>query len=80
LVPLYRAVQEALTNIRKHARASKVLLRLRYEDGALELLVQDNGRGTAANGVGFGLVGCASASNCWAAMPGTVRLSRAAIA
>ena len=60
-VALYRAVQEALTNIRKHARASKVLLRLRYEEGALELLAQDNGRGTmpgdAALEGGFGLVG-----------------------
>jgi signal transduction histidine kinase len=61
-VALYRAVQEALTNIRKHARASKVLVRLRYEDGALELLVLDNGKGMAdttpeRQGEGFGLVG-----------------------
>ena len=28
---LYRAVQEALTNVRRHAHASKVLVRLRYE-------------------------------------------------
>jgi len=61
-VALYRAVQEALTNIRKHAQASKVLVRLRYEDGALELLVLDNGKGAAdttpeRHGEGFGLVG-----------------------
>ena len=60
-VALYRAAQEALTNIRKHARASKVLLRLRYEEGALELLAQDNGRGPvpphATLEGGFGLVG-----------------------
>ncbi|HLX58436.1 MAG TPA: sensor histidine kinase [Ktedonobacteraceae bacterium] len=61
-VALYRAVQETLTNIRKHARASKVLARLRYEDGALELLVLDNGKGLADTtparpGKGFGLVG-----------------------
>ena len=61
-VALYRAVQEALTNIRKHAQASKVLVRLRYEDGALELLVLDNGKGMAdttpdRHGEGFGLVG-----------------------
>jgi len=58
---LYRAAQEALTNVRKHARAGKVLLRLRYEEGALELLAQDNGRGTVPTGAtlegGFGLVG-----------------------
>jgi len=61
-VALYRAVQETLTNIRKHAKASKVLVRLRYEDGTIELLVLDNGKGVAQNtterhGEGFGLVG-----------------------
>ena len=58
---LYRAAQEALTNIRKHAHASKVLLRLRYEDGMIELLVLDNGQGAskgdAQQGYGFGLIG-----------------------
>jgi signal transduction histidine kinase len=61
-VALYRAVQETLTNIRKHAQASKVLVRLRYEDGTIDLLVLDNGKGRAAttperHGEGFGLVG-----------------------
>ena len=61
-VALYRAVQETLTNIRKHAEASKVLVRLRYEDGTLDLLVLDNGKGMALTaperqGEGFGLVG-----------------------
>jgi signal transduction histidine kinase len=61
-VALYRAAQEALTNVRKHARASKVLLRLRYEDEHLELVVLDNGRGVAGDQTeqsagGFGLVG-----------------------
>lgn len=58
---LYRSVQEALTNIRKHARASKVLIRLRFEDGVIELLVLDNGQGVSKNaalqGNGFGLIG-----------------------
>ncbi len=59
---LYRAAQEALTNVRKHARASRVLLRLRYENGYFELMVRDNGQGmpsqssTPRNG-GFGLTG-----------------------
>ena len=61
-VALYRVAQEALTNIRRHAQASKVLLRLRYEQGAIELLVLDNGKGAAqttseSQGEGFGLVG-----------------------
>ena len=58
---LYRAAQEALTNIRKHAQASKVLVRLRYEDGTIELLALDNGQGAAKDeaqqGSGFGLIG-----------------------
>ncbi|MGH2516045.1 MAG: sensor histidine kinase, partial [Ktedonobacterales bacterium] len=44
-VTLYRCVQEALTNIRKHARATKVLVRLRVNEVAAELAVLDNGRG-----------------------------------
>ncbi|HLZ62820.1 MAG TPA: sensor histidine kinase [Ktedonosporobacter sp.] len=61
-VALYRAAQEALTNVRKHARASKVLLRLRYEDEHLELVVLDNGCGGAGEQAGqsaggFGLIG-----------------------
>jgi signal transduction histidine kinase len=46
---LYRAVQEALTNVRKHAYATKVLVRLRYEDEWLEALILDNGRGIEAS-------------------------------
>jgi signal transduction histidine kinase len=61
-VALYRAAQEALTNIRKHAHASKVLVRLRYEDEILELVVLDNGSGTPQSNDGepsggFGLIG-----------------------
>lgn len=58
---LYRAAQEALTNIRKHAHATKVLLRLRCEQNELELMVLDNGPGEdnaiQHTGNGFGLLG-----------------------
>lgn len=63
-VALYRAAQEALTNVRKHARATKVLLRLRYENETLELVILDNGDPESAAGHdlqkqrgGFGLIG-----------------------
>jgi signal transduction histidine kinase len=61
-VALYRALQESLTNVRKHAHASKVLVRLRYENDLLELVVLDNGRGMPSNEAdsqqeGFGLIG-----------------------
>ena len=56
---LYRAAQEALTNVQKHARARQVWLVLAVGDGAVSLLVSDDGRGLAAGsgGDGFGLQG-----------------------
>lgn len=60
-VTLYRCVQESLTNIRKHAEATKVLVRVRVDTRNAELLVLDNGAGATANGhghePGFGIVG-----------------------
>ena len=60
-IALYRVAQEAFTNIRKHSQASKVLVRLRYEDEIVELFMLDNGCGTSQNGSekpeGFGLIG-----------------------
>jgi len=44
---LFRVVQEALTNIAKHAQASKVQVRLCSTGSMCELTVQDNGVGTA---------------------------------
>ncbi|MBV9121558.1 MAG: HAMP domain-containing protein [Chloroflexi bacterium] len=44
-VALFRIVQEALTNVAKHAGASLARVRLRRAAGRLELLVHDNGRG-----------------------------------
>jgi signal transduction histidine kinase len=42
---LYRVAQEALTNVRKHAQATRVAVRLTHDDGWLRLEVQDWGRG-----------------------------------
>ena len=61
-VALYRAVQETLTNVRRHAHASKVLVRLRYENDLLELVVLDNGSSASTGKIddqhgGFGLIG-----------------------
>ena len=46
-VPLvaYRTAQEALTNISKHAQASRAVLDLSLSGGVLSLEVSDNGRG-----------------------------------
>lgn len=44
---LYRLVQEALTNVARHAQASEVRIRLQRRGRSLRLLVRDNGLGTA---------------------------------
>lgn len=44
---LYRIAQESLTNIARHARATRAELSLTTEDGHLVLRVGDNGRGGA---------------------------------
>jgi len=55
---LYRIAQEALTNVRKHARASRVDVVLDYsQDGVIGLEIADNGVGTAVADGGFGLLG-----------------------
>jgi len=42
---VYRAIQEALTNVAKHARAGRVRASLQAEDGELQFTVEDDGRG-----------------------------------
>jgi signal transduction histidine kinase len=57
---LYRAAQEALTNIQRHANANQVWLVLTVSEGTASLLVSDDGVGfppDAAAGAGFGLRG-----------------------
>jgi signal transduction histidine kinase len=54
---LYRAAQEGLTNVRRHARASRVDVLLDFQPGEVRLEVQDNGVGAADTTGGFGLLG-----------------------
>jgi two-component system sensor histidine kinase UhpB len=46
---IYRVAQEALTNIARHAGATKVALALRLAEPGVALRVRDNGRGFAAD-------------------------------
>jgi signal transduction histidine kinase len=54
---LYRVVQEGLTNVRKHAQATRVDLLLGYEANKVCLRICDNGKGMGEATGGFGLVG-----------------------
>jgi signal transduction histidine kinase len=55
----YRIVQEALTNVLKHAGRARATVLLGYDDGALRLEVTDDGRGVngRSDPGGHGLIG-----------------------
>jgi signal transduction histidine kinase len=67
----YRVAQEALTNVRKHASAKRVEIRLEYARSGARLVVEDFGQpaqlpvaavgdpdsGRGSNGTGYGLTG-----------------------
>lgn len=53
---LYRAIQELIQNVVKHAQASQVLIQLIYGNDALNITVEDNGIGFDPGGqTGLGL-------------------------
>jgi len=57
---LYRIVQEALTNVAKHAQARHVSVTLSRKDTSVTAVIEDDGRGFEAagtDGAGLGLVG-----------------------
>ncbi|MEZ4865801.1 MAG: GAF domain-containing protein [Caldilineaceae bacterium] len=63
-ISLYRFVQEALTNVAKHAKATQVQVRLAVPDGRTTLSVEDDGVGfvpstpiTPTSSLGLGLLG-----------------------
>jgi signal transduction histidine kinase len=54
----YRLVQEGLTNVVKHAQATRAEVLVNYGDGYLEVTVRDDGKGVGnGDGGGHGLVG-----------------------
>ncbi len=48
-IAVYRVVQETLSNVRKHAEASKVNLRLQFQENNLRVEIRDNGKGFDLN-------------------------------
>lgn len=53
----YRIVQEATTNIAKHAHANRVHIGIHYGNDALTLTVRDDGNAGGQPGSGHGLIG-----------------------
>ncbi|WP_221353552.1 sensor histidine kinase [Streptomyces beigongshangae] len=53
----YFSVSEMLTNVAKHARASRAWIDMRHQDGMLRITVIDDGRGGADPAGGSGLTG-----------------------
>ena len=56
-ISAYRIVQEALTNVLKHAGEAHARLRVVYARASVAIEVSDDGRGGAINGAGHGLPG-----------------------
>ncbi|MGW7087763.1 sensor histidine kinase [Streptomyces sp. NPDC054871] len=53
----FRILQEALTNVVRHAGTGSCRVTVEQRDGELSLAVEDDGRGGLPAGTGFGLVG-----------------------
>ena len=57
LMALYRAAQEGLTNVRRHANATHATVSVHCDPTGAHLIVADDGRGFASEQEGFGLRG-----------------------
>jgi signal transduction histidine kinase len=60
LIALYRIVQEALTNVARHAQATTVNITVRQDSCCCQLEINDDGLGfdpSANRGKSFGLLG-----------------------
>ena len=55
----YRIVQESLTNVLRHARATSATVRVRYQPDAVEVEVDDDGRGSGPPPAGAAAPGVA---------------------
>lgn len=73
---LFRILQEALTNVARHAEANEVHIALEQHEQAVQLRVADNGnglRGSTPEGKGrFGLIGMQERAETWG---GTLRVT-----
>jgi signal transduction histidine kinase len=74
-VQVYRVLQEALNNVKRHAGAQEAWVRLQFQDDSISLEVEDHGRGFApdAGHQGIGLVGMRERAEL---VGGTLRVAR----
>ena len=56
-ISLYRIIQELISNILKHAKATEITISITHQNGNLNILVEDNGKGfdtsVIPNGIGL---------------------------
>ena len=78
-VLLYRAAQEALSNLARHSQATRVEMTLRSDEGRLALRIADNGLGFNASKVGdFSGIGLRSIREQAAAVGGRLEIESGA--
>jgi signal transduction histidine kinase len=53
----FRIIQEAVTNVVRHARTSQCRVLIDQQDGQLSIEVTDSGRGSPVAGTGYGITG-----------------------
>lgn len=53
----FRIIQEAVTNVVRHADTDRCLVWIDQQDGYLSIEVTDSGRGSSAAGTGYGITG-----------------------
>ncbi|MBV8650314.1 MAG: PAS domain-containing protein [Alphaproteobacteria bacterium] len=71
----YRVVQEALTNVARHAGATTVSIVLECYDGGLRIIVEDDGKGfDLNNAVGLGKIGLAGMRERLSLLEGTMTI------
>ena len=74
---VYRVLQEALTNVAKHAGARRVSVRLVRDDTTVELRVQDDGNGFEPGAVGRPGLGLQGMQERAALLGGAVQIASA---
>jgi signal transduction histidine kinase len=56
-VAAFRIIQEAVTNVIRHARTDRCRVSISYQGGQLSIEITDSGHGDSAAGTGYGITG-----------------------